>query len=124
MEKEFACWTGAQLNRGGASSSDPDMTDTAESFGLPMGADFYVVAVTSDELKKMGQYKLKQLKNRYAGTGVHTTFGLGVDIQKQRLYDLDSSDSFNQSSKPSNLIPSKGQTFIQDKEFEGFGIKT
>lgn len=111
MEFNYATWSGAQTNRAGAQSSDPDMADTADSFGLPQTADFFLAAISTDELKKMGQYKVKQLKNRY--TGSSASFSIGVDINKQRLYDLDSHEDLlvEGPSKTSAGIKTKEQSF-------------
>ena len=68
------------------------MEDTSESFGLPATADLMFALVSSEELEKMGQIMVKQLKNRYNDINTHKRFVLSVDRSKMRLYDADESD--------------------------------
>jgi len=78
-----------QTTRSGFSSSDPGLEDTSESFGLPATADLMFALVSSEELEKMGQIMVKQLKNRYNDLNAHKRFVLSVDRSKMRLYDAD-----------------------------------
>jgi replicative DNA helicase len=78
-----------QTNRAGFDSSDVDLTDTSESFGLPMTADFMFALSTNEDLEKLKQLQVKQLKNRYNDTVVNRKFLIGVDRAKMRLYNLD-----------------------------------
>lgn len=84
-------WSATQLNRAGYNSSDPDMTDTAESFGLPATLDLQWVLVVNDQLKALNQIMVKQLKNRYDNLDKMKRFVIGVDREKMRLYDVDDS---------------------------------
>jgi len=84
--------TATQTTRSGFSSSDPGLEDTSESFGLPATADLMFALVSSEELEKMGQIMVKQLKNRYNDINTHKRFVLSVDRSKMRLYDADESD--------------------------------
>jgi len=43
------------------SSSDVEITDTSESFGLPATADFLVALISTEELEGLGQIMVKQL---------------------------------------------------------------
>tara|TARA_B100000902_G_C26516040_1_gene530933 strand:- start:73 stop:516 length:444 start_codon:yes stop_codon:yes gene_type:complete len=78
-----------QTTRSGFSSSDPGLEDTSESFGLPATADLMFALVSSEELEKMGQIMVKQLKNRYNDISTYKRFVLGVDRSKMRLMDAD-----------------------------------
>ena len=84
-------WSATQLNRSGFSSSDPDMTNTSESFGLPATVDFLAVLVATDELKELNQIMVKQLKNRYENLEKNKKFVIGVDRSKMKLYDVEDS---------------------------------
>lgn len=84
-------WSATQLNRVGYNSSDPDMTDTAESFGLPATLDLQWVLIVSDQLKALNQIVVKQLKNRYDDLEKMKRFVVGVDRTKMRLYDVEES---------------------------------
>jgi len=84
-------WSATQLNRAGFSSSDPDMTNTSESFGLPATVDLLLVLIATDELKAMNQIMVKQLKNRYHDLEQNKRFVVGVDRTKMKLYDVEQS---------------------------------
>jgi archaellum biogenesis ATPase FlaH len=81
--------TATQLTRQGSTASDVDMTDTAESFGLPATADFMLALITTDELAQMGQLLCKQLKNRYSDLNRNKRFVIGVERAKMRFFDVD-----------------------------------
>jgi len=91
QEMEMVGWTATQLTRDGMASSDPDMTDTGSSIGLPATVDFYVIVTTSDELEELMQYQARQVKNRYNNSTKNKRFVIGVDRAKQRLYNVDDS---------------------------------
>ena len=71
------------------SSSDVELTDTSESFGLPATADLMFALITTEELEGLGQIMVKQLKNRYNDPTMNKRFVVGVDRAKMRLYDVD-----------------------------------
>ena len=77
------------------SNSDVELTDTSESFGLPATADFMFAIISTEELEKLGQLMIKQLKNRYNDPSQNRRFVIGVDRAKMRLYDLDMSAQKN-----------------------------
>lgn len=83
--------TATQVTRSGFGNSDMEMTDVAESFGLPATADFMFAIISNEELERLGQYLVKQLKNRYNSKSTIKRFLVGVDTSKMRLYDLDES---------------------------------
>ena len=51
-------WTATQVNREGAKSSDMEMTDTSESFGLPQTADFFFALIENEEFREDLYYRL------------------------------------------------------------------
>ena len=71
------------------SSSDVDLTDTSESFGLPATADLMFALISTEELEQLGQIMVKQLKNRYNDGNVNKRFVVGIDRAKMRLYDCE-----------------------------------
>ena len=91
VEKNVPIVSATQLNRDGFKSSDPDLTDTSESFGLPATADFMVAMISNDELQGKGQVIFKQLKNRYSDPTLNKKFIVGVDRDKMRMYDAEHS---------------------------------
>lgn len=91
VEFNVPVWSATQLTRSGYGSSDPDLTDTSESFGLPATADFFVALVTNEQLEQLNQFAVKQLKNRYADPALFKKDIIGVDKSKMRLYDVEAS---------------------------------
>ena len=77
-----------QTTRSGYGNSDPDLTDTSESFGLPATADFMFALISTDELEQQGRLMVKQLKNRYSDLVTSRKFMVGIDRSKMRLYDV------------------------------------
>lgn len=82
-------FSATQTTRGGFASSDPTLTDTSESFGLPATADFMFALIATDDLDAMGQIMVKQLKNRYNDATTNRKFVVGIDRSKMRLFDVE-----------------------------------
>ena len=82
-----------QTTRSGFGNSDPDLTDTSESFGLPATADFMFALISTEELEQQGRIMVKQLKNRYNDPTASRKFMVGIDRSKMRLYDVADSTS-------------------------------
>jgi len=80
-----------QTTRSGFASSDVDLTDTSESFGLPATADFMFALISTEQLQDLNQIMIKQLKNRYNDPTAYRKFVVGVDRSKMRLYDVEQS---------------------------------
>ena len=78
-----------QTTRSGFGSSDVELTDTSESFGLPATADLMFALISTEELENLGQILVKQLKNRYNDPTVNKRFVVGIDRAKMRLYDVE-----------------------------------
>lgn len=91
VETNTAIWSATQTNRDGFGSSDVDMTDTSESFGVPMTADLLYAAISTPELRELNQYLIKMLKNRYFDSDKFQKFVIGVDRPKMRLYNVEQS---------------------------------
>ena len=78
-----------QTTRSGFGSSDVELTDTSESFGLPATADLMFALISTEELEQLGQIMVKQLKNRYNDPTIFKRFIVGIDRAKMRLYDCE-----------------------------------
>jgi len=78
-----------QTTRSGFTSSDIGLEDTSESFGLPATADFMFAIISTEELQTLGQYLVKQLKNRYSDPNLNKRFVIGVDRPKMKLFDVE-----------------------------------
>ena len=78
-----------QTTRSGYGSSDVELTDTSESFGLPATADLMFALISTEELEDLGQILVKQLKNRYNDPTINKKFIVGIDRSKMRLFDVE-----------------------------------
>ena len=108
-----------QTTRSGFGSSDLELTDTSESFGLPATADLMFALISTEELEGLGQILVKQLKNRYNDLTIYKRFVVGIDRSKMRLYDCE-------QSAQNDMLDSRKETEYDDedrkpkKSFEGF----
>ena len=89
VESNVPIVSATQTTRSGFGSSDPDLTDTSESFGLPATADLMLALISNEEMEELGQIMIKQLKNRYNDPTMYKRFVVGIDRAKMRLYDCD-----------------------------------
>jgi len=89
VETNVPIVSATQTTRSGFGSSDVDLTDTSESFGLPATADLMFALISTEELEGLGQIMVKQLKNRYNDPTIFKRFIIGVDRAKMRLYDCE-----------------------------------
>ena len=111
VEANLPIVSATQTTRSGYGSSDVDLTDTSESFGLPATADLMFALISTEELEGLNQIMVKQLKNRYNDPTVFKRFVVGVDRAKMRLYDCEqkaqddildngTEDEYNKEDKP------------------------
>ena len=107
-----------QTTRSGYGSSDVELTDTSESFGLPATADLMFALISTEELEELGQILVKQLKNRYNDINVYKRFVIGIDRAKMRLYDCEQSaqDDILDNTREEEYDPEEKPK----KSFEGF----
>ena len=99
VEHNVPIVSATQTTRSGFGSSDPDLTDTSESFGLPATADFMFALIATEELEQSGVIMVKQLKNRYNDLTFHKRFTVGIDRAKMKLYNVDDSEDSQLLSK-------------------------
>ena len=122
VEFDVPIVSATQTTRSGYSNTDIGLEDTSESFGLPATADLMFAIISTEELEKMGQLAVKQLKNRYNDPTYKKRFVIGVDRSKMRLFDVDQAEQ--------TLIDTDGDdtpTFDktptgQELKFEGFKL--
>ena len=108
-----------QTTRSGYGSSDVELTDTSESFGLPATADLMFALISTEDLEGLGQIMVKQLKNRYNDPTIFKRFVVGIDRAKMRLYDCE------QSAQDDILDSGQDEEYNYEepkpkKSFEGF----
>jgi len=118
VEANVPIVSATQTTRSGYGSSDVELTDTSESFGLPATADLMFALISTEELESLGQILVKQLKNRYNDANVYKRFVIGIDRSKMRLYDCE-------QSAQDDLLESKNDEEYNNedkpkKSFEGF----
>ena len=89
VETNVPIVSATQTTRSGYGSSDVDLTDTSESFGLPATADLMFALISTEELEALSQIMVKQLKNRYNDPTIHKRFIVGIDRAKMRIYDCE-----------------------------------
>ena len=89
VEANVPIVSATQTTRSGFASSDVDLTDTSESFGLPATADLMFALISTEELEELNQIMVKQLKNRYNDPTIFKRFIIGIDRSKMRLYDVE-----------------------------------
>ena len=89
VEANVPIVSATQTTRSGYGSSDVDLTDTSESFGLPATADLMFALISTEDLEPLNQIMVKQLKNRYNDPTVNKRFVVGIDRAKMRLYDCE-----------------------------------
>ena len=89
MESNVPIVSATQTTRSGFGSSDVELTDTSESFGLPATADLMFALISTEDLEGLNQIMVKQLKNRYNDPTIFKRFVVGIDRAKMRLYDCE-----------------------------------
>ena len=119
VEANVPIVSATQTTRSGYGSSDVELTDTSESFGLPATADLMFALISTEELEGLGQILVKQLKNRYNDLTIYKRFVVGIDRSKMRLYDVE------QDAQNDILDSGKEKEYDNEekkpkKSFEGF----
>ena len=121
VEANVPIVSATQTTRSGYGSSDVELTDTSESFGLPATADLMFALISTEELESLGQIMVKQLKNRYNDPTMNKRFVVGIDRAKMRLYDCEQSAQADilDSGQDEEYTPQE-KTSGPRKSFEGF----
>ena len=121
VEANVPIVSATQTTRAGYGSSDVDLTDTSESFGLPATADLMFALISTEELEDMNQIMVKQLKNRYNDPTMNKRFVIGIDRARMRLYNVEVSAQSNiiDSGKDNDLAESLDKKI---RSFEGFKV--
>lgn len=115
-EFKVPVWSATQVTRTGFANTDVELTDTAESFGLPATADLMLALISTEQLEGMNQLMVKQLKNRYNDLTRNKRFVVGIDRSKMRLYDVeDSAQTLTNEGGSSDSSQTK-------TSFEGFTV--
>ena len=80
-----------------------DMSDIAESAGLPATADFMLAVIETPELAQMKQQLIKQIKSRYGDKNINNKFFMGVHKANQRWVEIEQQNDPTKPN-PSNTV--------------------
>jgi hypothetical protein len=119
-EEDVPIISATQVNREGFKSSDPKMENTSESFGLPAACDLLLVIIQSEDMHKLGQVMVKQLKNRYSDYMKNNRFVLGVQRDKMRLFNSERSAQDDIIDMPDSKPVFDNSALGQRRDFGGF----
>lgn len=109
VEFDVPIVSATQTNRTGFTNTDVGLEDTSESFGLPATADIMFALIATEELDKLNQIMVKQLKNRYSDPTKYKRFVVGVDKSKMKLYDVE-------MGAQSNIMDAPGSSYSTEYE--------
>tara|TARA_B100000287_G_scaffold80727_1_gene73154 strand:+ start:386 stop:1753 length:1368 start_codon:yes stop_codon:yes gene_type:complete len=119
VEFNLPIFSATQTTRSGFSNSDVGLEDTSESFGLPATADLMFALVSTEDLDKLGQMMVKQLKNRYNDPTNYRRFIIGVDRSRMKLYDVEANA---QTLVNDNPVFDNTKTGEAMKDFSDFNV--
>lgn len=128
VEYDVVAWTAMQLTRSGMGSSDVEMTDTAESIGIPGVSDFILAGMRNEETDSLGQIIFKQLKNRFRKMQYRPKFVLGCEFDQQLLFDVSNQEQTLVEPTPaadldSSSIQAKFESrFRKKRQFSGVDV--
>ena len=119
VEANLPIVSATQTTRSGFASSDVDLTDTSESFGLPATADLMFALISTEELEGLIQIMVKQLKNRYNDPTIFKRFVVGIDRAKMRVYDCEQSaqEDIVDSGQEENTFKEKPKKSFSEFKF-------
>lgn len=110
MKYGFPVISASQTNRGGYNTAEISLSDAADSFGQNMKADAVFAVTQTPEMKDQGMYQVQLLKTRY-GNQRGQLVTIGVDVEKQRIFDLNSSVTV--AARTQNYVDNTPQTNYQ-----------
>lgn len=124
QQTNTAIWTATQLGRKSYGATEIEMSDTAESMGLPNTLDFYLALIRTEELDEENKVLLKQLKSRYNDKTIRERFVLGLDRPKFKFFETNDNNNYDGTyrEKEDNVSEFKQSQPQRSKGFEGFKI--
>jgi hypothetical protein len=127
VEFDVPIMSATQTTRSGYGSTDVELTDTSESFGLPATADFMFALISSEELEELDQMVVKQLKNRYNDPTIFKRFVIGVDRSRMKLYDCEqeAQEELFENTGVDDSIPvhDRGRNDGQRRDYSSFKVE-
>jgi replicative DNA helicase len=106
-----------QFNRGGYNNSDSDITNISESAAIAMTADTLFGLISTPELRKENKIMIKQLKNRLGDLNYYSTFLIGVDYSKMRIYELEGTKEIKDDANVYKAISKKPVIELSPTEY-------
>lgn len=103
QEKNIMILTSTQTNRAGQGASDFDLTEVGESHGISATADSMFACIVTEDLEKLGQMRIKILKNRYGSKSNPSSFIVGTNREKMTLFDIDTISTLPEDKSPKLL---------------------
>ena len=123
VEFNVPVFSATQTTRSGYSNTDVGLEDTSESFGLPATADFMFALISTEDLQRLGQMMVKQLKNRYNDPTYKKRFVVGVDRSRMRLFDVEESAQTLTDDTPVFDNTATGEAIVtQRRDFSDFNV--
>ena len=117
VEFNIPIMSATQTTRQGFVSTDIGLEDTSESFGLPATADLMFALISTEELEKLNQFLVKQLKNRYNDPTLNKRFIIGVDRAKMKLYDV------SQNAQEDLVDTGQPEVTVLEDRFKDFKVE-
>lgn len=91
IEQNVPILSATQTNRSSFVDSDFGLEGISESFGTAATADIVFALIRTEQLDKLNQIAIKQLKNRYDDLAKLRRFVIGYERDKFRFYDVNNS---------------------------------
>lgn len=100
-----------QTNREGAKKEKgaPDLTSTADSYGIPATADWMASIYIDDIMREKCNILISLLKTRYGNKANINSQLIGVDYDHQKYYSLNSNEDVRKNISAPVIVTDKGK---------------
>lgn len=120
VEHDMVGWTALQTNRSGVDSTDLGLDKVATSFDVTHGLDYLMSIWRTPEGDENSVIYMKEEKSRYSNRIECPVLTVGVDLYKQRLFDI-TKDSIKNLKRSRSIEAHSADT--KDKLQAKFGEK-
>lgn len=90
QKKNVAIWTAQQMVTDALDNTDPDIKHIGYGQGIAKTSDMVWFAIRTEEMDKLGQLLIKQVKTRYHKERI-VRFNIGFDIGHMRMFEVTNS---------------------------------
>jgi hypothetical protein len=119
VEENVAIWSATQFNREGCKRGGEDasagMTEISDSMGVVFNIDMLLGCFVTPSSYKINQMIIKQIKSRYMCIHDLPFFNMGIDIPRQKVFDIGCVDDYN------TTVREEAEEIMKD-EFSGIDI--